>query len=94
MHYSVPSLASALATGQTPESCRRADDDRFHRDEIAISFTQRHESVDHWTRVEAGYIAGACPTRLQSFFASLVRIDHSDIAARISANLKRLGVPS
>ncbi len=89
MHYSLPSLASSLANGQLPESCHRVDDDTFHHDEVD---TRGRETLDHWMRVEAGVVAGACPTRLRSFFASLARLGYGTIASRVAAQLARMGI--
>jgi len=92
MHYSLSSLESQLASTSVSESCRRVNDDQFHRDEIAVSDAERRESVDHWTRVEAGWIAGACPEELHAFFTSLDRLGYRGVADRVSADLAQLGI--
>jgi hypothetical protein len=71
-------------------SCSRADDDGFHRQELQQS--TGFETPDHWTRIEAGYIAGACPSKLRPFFASLDRIGEQVAADGVKAALARIGV--
>jgi hypothetical protein len=92
MHYSMPSLESGLASNRVSESCRRANDDKFHRDEIAVSYQQPRESVDHWTRVKAGWIAGVCPAYLHSFLSSLDRLGYRSVTDDVSGELRQLGI--
>ena len=92
MHYSMRSLESYLASSRVSESCRRANDDKFHRDEIAVSYQQRRESVDHWALVEAGWIAGACPAYLHSLLSSLDRLGYRNVTDGVSAELGQLGI--
>ena len=94
MHYSVPALTASLAGGKVPTSCDMADDDVFRRGEIAVSYEQRRETPLHWTRVEAGFLAGACPDELATFFASITRLGQQQVVSQVTAELTGLGVVS
>jgi len=93
-HYSVAALATTLAAGRPEASCVHAADDAFHRSELEVSFRDGRETPDYWSRVEAGYIAGACPDRLPAFLASLTRLGQAQIAARLAGQLGTFGTTS
>ena len=87
-------LVWALGTGLDGVSCARAGDTVFHRGELAIVAPAgpNHESPTRWTEVEAAYIAGACPDRLQSLFSSVVRAGQPTAASAVRSELERLGI--
>jgi hypothetical protein len=92
MHYIRDLLISGMSSPDALGSCRFAEDDKQHRDNLQISFDQRRETADHWVRVEAGFIAGACPQRLPAFFASLNRIGLHQIASTVQSQLHRVAI--
>jgi hypothetical protein len=85
--YSRPALIASLASGVPPMSCSHADDDAFHSNELSVA----KETFDHWLRYEAGFIAGACPSRLGAFFASLERVGSRVAVAQVRSQLKGIG---
>jgi hypothetical protein len=56
-------LIWTLGTSVSSYSCDRASDVTFRRNEIAEA-GQVGETPTHWLKVEAAYIAGACPDQL------------------------------
>jgi hypothetical protein len=67
-------------------SCARAGDLPFRRDEIAEAKLAA-ENAEHWLRVEAAGIAGACPDRLDALFKTVIAAGQPDAVRTVRAEL-------
>jgi hypothetical protein len=83
-----------FGTGHDDYSCTRADDDRFHHEQMQVGTTANAETPLHWTEYEAARIGGACPERLSRFLQSISAIGHPGVAAEVRGELARFGVPA
>jgi hypothetical protein len=75
-----------LAVMKSNSDCDRADDLSFRRDEIAEAKVAG-EDAEHWLRVEAGWIAGACPDRLDALFKTVTAAGQPDAVRVVRAEL-------
>jgi hypothetical protein len=73
-----------LATTVTDSTCEHAGDLRFLRGEIAIADTAG-ENATHWLRVEAGCVAGACPTRIDTLYRTVIAAEQPKAVAEVRA---------
>lgn len=81
-----PDLTWELAIMKPSYSCARADDLSFRRDEIAQA-KGVGENAEHWLRVEAAWIAGACPDRLDALFKTVIAAGQPDAVRVVRAAL-------
>jgi hypothetical protein len=79
-------LTWMLAVVKSNFSCDRADNLPFRRDEIADAKAVG-EDAEHWLRVEAGWIAGACPDRLDALFNTVTAAGQADAVRVVHAAL-------
>jgi len=75
-----------LATTVTDDKCKHAGDLRFLRDEIA-SAQNAGENATHWFRVEAGYVAGSCPARIDTLYRTVAAAGQPQAVAEVRAQL-------
>ena len=79
-------LTWILAIVKSNFGCARADDLSFRRDQIAQA-KGVGENAEHWLRVEAGWIAGACPDRLDALFKTVIAAGQPDAVRVVRAEL-------
>jgi hypothetical protein len=84
--FTEPDLTWMLAIMKPSENCVRADDLSFRREEIAEARVAG-ENAEHWLRVEAGWIAGACPDRLDVLFKTVIAAGQPDAVRAVRATL-------
>jgi hypothetical protein len=75
-----------LAIMKSNFGCDHADDLGFRRNEIAEA-KGVGENAEHWLRVEAGWIAGACPDRLDALFKTVIAAGQPDAVRAVRAEL-------
>jgi hypothetical protein len=94
-----------LGTGLESASCTKAGDASYHREMLAEAasyksvgrgrrVTVEHQSPIEWTKIEAAYIAGACPDQLGVFFSSLATAGQPAAASAVRHELEGLGTRS
>jgi hypothetical protein len=75
-----------LATTVSDDKCEHAGDLPFLRDEIAIAHTAG-ENATHWFKVEAGYVAGSCPARINTLYTTVIALGQPQAVAEVRAQL-------
>jgi hypothetical protein len=81
-----PQLIWLLGSESSEFSCDKAADVNFRRGEIHDAGVEG-ENPTHWLKVEAAFIAGACPSRLEVLYETVIRAGQPQAVATVSAEL-------
>lgn len=82
-------LTWRLATAFSDFSCAKASGVTWRRDQIAEARAVG-ENATHWLKVEAAYVAGACPDRLEVLYKTVIQAGQPAVVTAVRAELSAI----